>query len=156
MVKQFFKVFGGETKNVHEAAYLLGFFAIVSQILGLFRDRLLAHYFGAGALLDMYYASFRIPDLIFASVASLVAGSVLIPFLQEKLQARDEGQVKRFIDEIWSAFFVTMLAVSCVAFFAMPYAVSLLFGNMTPEAQSTIVTLSRILLLSPIFLGFSN
>jgi putative peptidoglycan lipid II flippase len=79
MVKKLFKVFGGATDSIHEAAYLLGFFALLSQFLGLFRDRLLAHYFGAGQMLDIYYASFRIPDLIFATVASLVSASVIIP-----------------------------------------------------------------------------
>ncbi len=155
MVQKLLKVFRGESKSVHEAAYLLGFFAIVSQILGLFRDRLLAHYFGAGASLDLYYASFRVPDLIFACVASLVAASVLIPFIQEKMLHKKE-EVKQFIDEMWSGFFVIMMCVSFLAFIFMPILVSLMYSKMTLENQNIIITLSRILLLSPIFLGFSN
>lgn len=155
MVRKIFKVFGGATTSIHEAAYLLGFFALMSQFLGLFRDRLLAHYFGAGAMLDIYYASFRIPDLIFASVASLVSASVIIPFLQEKM-GEGEGSAKKFIDEMWSGFFVLIICVSVVAFFAMPSLVAILFSKMDFGAQTSVVTLSRILLLSPIFLGFSN
>lgn len=155
MVRKIFKVFGGATENIHEAAYLLGFFALLSQFLGLFRDRLLAHYFGAGQMLDIYYASFRIPDLIFATVASLVSASVIIPFLQEKIGG-EEGAAKKFIDEMWSGFFVLITAVSVVAFFAMPVLVTMLFSNMPLDAQESVITLSRILLLSPIFLGFSN
>jgi putative peptidoglycan lipid II flippase len=155
MVNKFLKALGRETSNIHEAAYLLGFFALFSQVLGLFRDRLLAHYFGAGPMLDVYYASFRIPDLIFATVASLVAGSVLIPFLQEKM-GEGSGKAKQFIDEVWSGFFVLIIAVSSIAFFLMPYLVSLLFSGMPLDSQSTVTILSRILLLSPIFLGFSN
>ncbi len=155
MVKKLFKAFGGATEGIHEAAYLLGFFALLSQFLGLFRDRLLAHYFGAGAMLDVYYASFRIPDLIFASVASIVSASVIIPFLQEKI-GEGEGSAKKFIDEVWSGFFVLIIFVSVLVFFAMPLLVSLLFGKMSPESQDSVVVLSRILLLSPIFLGFSN
>ncbi|MES2223333.1 MAG: lipid II flippase MurJ [Patescibacteria group bacterium] len=155
MVKKLFKVFGGATDSIHEAAYLLGFFALLSQFLGLFRDRLLAHYFGAGAMLDVYYASFRIPDLIFATVASLVSASVIIPFLQEKL-GEGEGKAKQFIDEMWSGFFVLIMVVSIIAFFAMPVLVTLLFSKMPLESQSSVIVLSRILLLSPIFLGLSN
>ncbi len=155
MVNKFLKALGRETSNIHEAAYLLGFFALFSQVLGLFRDRLLAHYFGAGPMLDIYYASFRIPDLIFATVASLVAGSVLIPFLQEKM-GEGEGKAKQFIDEVWSGFFVIIICVSVVAFFLMPYLVPFLFSGMPLESQSTVIILSRILLLSPLFLGFSN
>lgn len=155
MVRKIFKVFGGASGSIHEAAYLLGFFALLSQFLGLFRDRLLAHYFGAGQMLDIYYASFRIPDLIFATVASLVSASVIIPFLQEKM-GEGEGSAKKFIDEIWSGFFVLIICVSVVAFFAMPSLVAILFSKMDFGAQTSVVTLSRILLLSPIFLGFSN
>lgn len=155
MVKKIFRALGADVMNIHEAAYLLGFFALLAQILALFRDRLLAHYFGASASLDIYYAAFRIPDFIFATVASLVAGSVLIPFLQEKmLEGNDKA--KQWIDEIWSAFSILVVISAVFAFLFMPFLVSYIFMAMDASAQSTVVDLSRILLLSPIFLGFSN
>ena len=73
MVKRIFNIFNREIKGLHEAAYLLAFFAFLSQLLGLIQDRILASSFGAGSLLDVYYSSFRIPDFIFATVASLYA-----------------------------------------------------------------------------------
>ena len=75
---------GKEIRGLHEAAYLLAFFALRSQILGLVRDKLLAYNFGAGHILDIYYAAFRIPDLIFVSIASVVSASVLIPFFIDR------------------------------------------------------------------------
>src|SRR3989344_14266 len=155
MVKRILRVFGGEVSNIHEAAYLLGFFALLAQILALFRDRLLAHYFGASGALDVYYAAFRIPDFIFATVASLVAGSVLIPFLQEKLMEGNE-KAKQLIDEIWSAFSILIIIATVAAFIFMPFLVSSLFSAMALDSQTMVVNLSRILLLSPLFLGFSN
>ena len=70
MVYKFLNFLSKEISSLHEAAYLLGFFAIFSQILALVRDRLFASYFGAGHELDVYYAAFRIPDFIFVTVAS--------------------------------------------------------------------------------------
>ena len=52
MVAKFFRILGKEISGVHQAAYLLGVFAFGSQILALVRDRLLAHIFGAGTVLD--------------------------------------------------------------------------------------------------------
>ena len=66
MVRRFFRFLQKEFSSLHQAAYLLGTFAFLSQLLALGRDRLLAHAFGAGHDLDVYYAAFRIPDLIFA------------------------------------------------------------------------------------------
>lgn len=155
MVRKILRAFGGEIGNVHEAAYLLGFFALLAQILALFRDRLLAHYFGASEMLDVYYAAFRVPDLLFTTVASLVAGSVLIPFLQEKL-GEGHDRAKRLIDEVWSSFVLLISISTALAFIFMPFLVSNLFETMSEEARHSITLLSRVLLLSPVLLGFSN
>ncbi len=155
MVKRLIRAFGFEFSNVHEAAYLLGLFAFVAQILALVRDRLLAHYFGAGAALDVYYASFRIPDLIFTTVASLVAGSVLIPFLQQKL-LEGHDNTKKLIDEVWSSFLILIVISCALAFFFMPFIVHSLYSTMTEADIESVVFLSRVLLLSPIILGLSN
>ena len=70
MVKKVWDFFNKEWNGLHEAAYLLGFFAFLSQVLALVRDRILAHAFGASHSLDIYYAAFRIPDFIFVSLGS--------------------------------------------------------------------------------------
>lgn len=149
-------MFSREISGLHEAAYLLGFFAITSQLLGLFRDRLLAHVFGADTALDLYYAAFRIPDLIFVTMASLVSASVLIPFLNERFKhSQEEG--KYFISAIFSVFGIGMVVVSAIVYVFMPELVGLLFpGFISPEAQSELIMMSRVLLLSPFFLGLSN
>ena len=72
MVKRILSLLHKEVRGLHEAAYLLGFFALFSQLLALLRDRLLTGQFGAGEILDVYYAAFRIPDFIFVSIASIV------------------------------------------------------------------------------------
>lgn len=155
MVKRIIRALGVELSNVHEAAYLLAVFAFVAQLLALVRDRMLAHYFGAGATLDMYYASFRVPDFIFTTVASLVAGSVLIPFLQQRL-LEGHDKAKKLIDEVWSSFLILIVISCAVAYMLMPSIVGKLYPTLVRADALSIVSLSRILLLSPILLGFSN
>ena len=104
MVKRFFNLLNREISGLHQAAYLLGFFAICSQVLALVRDRILAAEFGAGNTLDLYYSAFRIPDILFVVVASIVSISVLIPFLIERFE-RSDGEAKEFIDTVFSFFF---------------------------------------------------
>ena len=71
MVKKLLRVFNKEYGNIHEAALLLGLFAFLSQLLGLFRDRALAHFLGASQTLDVYYDAFRIPDFLTFSTTTL-------------------------------------------------------------------------------------
>jgi len=141
--------------NVGEAAFLLGLFTFISQLLGLLRDRLLAGVFGAGKELDIYYAAFRFPDLIFVTVASLVAMSVLIPYLAD---AKTKG--KEFFDTLVSDLFLcfsfAIVIVCGIVFFLLPTLISHAFSGFSPNEIAKVVLLSRIILFSPIFLGFSN
>lgn len=156
MVKRVLKIFHKEISGLHEAAYLLAFFAILSQILGLARDRLLAYSFGASNILDIYYAAFRIPDFIFVTAASIVSISVLVPFLIEKL---DQGFIfgKKFIGNVFSFFFILIFGVSIIAYFMIPYLIQYIFPNLSATGNAPeFIIITRILLLSPILLGFSN
>lgn len=156
MVKKVLSLLHKEITGLHQAAYLLGAFALSSQFLALIRDRILASTFGASQTLDIYYAAFRIPDFIFVTVASLVSISVLIPFLIEKFE-KSEVEAKEFINQIFTFFFLIILGTSVLVFFFSPYLLKLLFPNFINSGYfEELVGLTRILLLSPIFLGFSN
>ncbi len=144
-----------EIQGLHEAAYFLALFALLSAVLALVRDRLLAHYFGAGEALDIYYAAFRIPDIVFVSIASMVSIYVLIPFLSKTEENKEEQ--KRFIGHTISAFFFFISAVSALLFFLVPYITPYIFpGLVGSEYFDSLIVLTRILLLQPILLGISN
>ena len=143
--------------NINQAALLLGFFAFLSQILALFRDRSIAHFIGPGPLLDSYYAAFRIPDLIFISIASLASFTVLIPFIVARMSGESvTDKARKYLNDIFTVFFMAMVLVSFVAFLLMPYLTSFIAPGFSPLMQSKVVMLSRIMLLSPIFMGLSN
>lgn len=156
MVRRLLKFLNKEISGLHEAAYLLGFFALLSQILALVRDKLLAYSFGAGHALDIYYASFRIPDLLFASVGSVVSASILLPFFISRFEAGDE-KGKSFSDSIFSVFFFSMAAAAAAAYVLAPYLVPVILpGFVHDSALPELIVSMRIMLLSPFFLGLSN
>lgn len=155
MVNRILRILHTEIRGLHQAAYLLAGFAFLSQILALVRDRLLAASFGASSSLDVYYAAFRIPDFIFITVGSMVSISVLIPFLMDKMKSgQDEG--KTFISNIFSFFFFLIVVSGIIAFFLIPFLSKFLFPGFSGQKLEQTIDLTRILLLSPIFLGLSN
>lgn len=142
-----------ETRGMHAAAYVLGASALFSSLLALLRDRLLAHTFGAGLELDLYYAAFRIPDLLFVAVGSLVSAYVLIP----ALAAREKSERSGYIDTIVVGFSVCMVVAGLLAYALAPFFLVRLFPNFaTAGAQLALLDMTRILLLQPVFLGLSN
>jgi len=150
-MKAFLSAMGLEVRGMHQAAYLLAAFALLSQLLGLVRDRLLAGSFGASHTLDVYYAAFRVPDLLFATVASLLSLYALLPVLS-KLEQDGRGSAG-FLSRVLLLFFAAMAVCAAVLFVLAPYLAPLVAPGLN---SSTLVTLMQILLLQPILLGASN
>lgn len=149
------KLFNKEFSQISEAALVLGFFTLLSQVLGIFRDRFLAGSIGAGSTLDIYYAAFRVPDLIFTFGAALVSVSILMPFLKTQLKkSKKEG--RQFVYEIFTVFFITISLLALIAWIIMPWVAEYLFPGFNPDDLSQMIALSRVMLVSPILLGVSN
>lgn len=156
-MEKIFKIFSKEYININQAAFLLGFFAFLSQVLALFRDRSIAHFIGPTPELDAYYAAFRVPDLIFICIASLASITVLIPFLTAKMKNGEvTKEAQKYMNDVFTVFFSVMIVVSFFAFLLMPYLVDFIAPGFTGEMQLRVVQLSRIMLLSPIMMGLSN
>lgn len=156
MVERIGRLFARKVSGVHIAAYVLGSFTVLSSFLALLRDRLLATVFGAGADLDLYYAAFRIPDLLYISVGSLVSVSVLVPLLAEKSATggRESEQVE--LSRATSFFAIAIVGAAALVWLVLPYIAPHIFIGFSGEMLEQLVSLSRILLLSPVLLGFSN
>lgn len=153
MVERVFQRIVAPIRGLHQAAYLLAALTLASQILALLRDRIFAHAFGAGHALDLYYAAFRVPDLVFTLVASLVSAYVLIP----RISGMERDAVRKLLSE--SASFLVIFGGLVCALLAvyMPHVLSFLFpGLATPADEAGFVFLARILLLQPILLGVSG
>lgn len=155
MVKRLFGFVGREVNGLHEAAYLLAIFTVFAQLLSLIRDRLLAHHFGASAILDVYYASFRIPDLIFILVTTFVSASVLIPIFSQSIE--DQEKFKKIINSVFTVFIFLTIAVCLLTFIFTPHILKFVLpGINDPVYQKYLIDMTRILLLSPLFLGISQ
>lgn len=148
-------IFGSELRGVTQGAAVLAIAGILSDVLSLFRDRLLAADFGASRALDIYYASFRIPDIIYTISLFFAASTALIPTLLEKVSENNK-EAEKFFGNIFSFFFGGTVLLVIAAYFSMPYLIPYFTPGFSGEEQGMTISLSRILLLSPLLLGLSN
>lgn len=153
MVSQILKSLTAPVRGLHQAAYVLAGLTLASQILALVRDRIFAHSFGAGELLDLYYAAFKVPDLVFALVASLVSAYVLIPRIAGGTKEASRALLSQSV-----SFLVIGggLIALVLALFAPTLLFALFPGFKESAYASEFVLLSRLLLLQPILLGLSG
>jgi putative peptidoglycan lipid II flippase len=155
MVSRIKTLFSREIKGLHEAAYLLAVFSIFSQLFALFRDRLLASYFGTGLQLDIYYAAFKLPDLVFVIVASLVSISVLVPRFVKHLE--DKEKLKNIIDSIFTVLSLISVVSLLIGFILAPKFLEFIVPDLlNSQFGDQLITITRILLIQPIILATSG
>lgn len=141
--------------GLHHAAFLLALASIGAKLLAILRDRLLASNFGAGESLDIYYASFRLPDLLYVFSLLFISVTALIPvLLEEKQKSLEES--RQLINSAFSLFFIFIVLILVLSFFILPYLVCFIAPGFSGDQAQLFIKISRILLLSPFFLGLSN
>jgi putative peptidoglycan lipid II flippase len=150
MVQGILRTFSSSVRGLHQAAYLLAGLTLVSQVLALLRDRIFAHTLGASAALDLYFAAFRIPDVVFALVASLVSAYVIIP----RIASKEHRDARTVLSHATSFLLIAGGAIALFLSFCMPSALGMLFPAYVENEE--FVLLSQFLLLQPILLGLSG
>lgn len=143
-----------QSKTVSFGAFLLAGSSLLSSVLGLFRDRLLASKFGAGAELDMYFAAFRIPDFLYGILILGGLSAAFLPVFSAYFQ-EDPKKAWRFASQMLNFIIVALGGIAVILFFFIPFLIPLVVPGFSSEAQKTTSTLAQIMLLSPIFFGVS-
>lgn len=152
MLKRFF---GLQTKTIGLAASLLAVSSILSALLGLIRDRLLAGRFGAGESLDIYFAAFRIPDLVYGILITGGITTVFLPVFSEFFK-KNEKEAWDFVSNLLNCFFVFLVLLCGVLFVFAPLIINLIVPGFSAESKELAVSLTRIMFLSPILFGLSS
>ena len=160
------RLFQGQINSIALAALLVAFSSLTSRFLGIFRDRILAGSFGAGDTLDVYYAAFRIPDLIFNLLVLGALSAGFIPILSGLIKDTkldfsvfkngDNKDAWNLANYILNILVFSLLIFSILGMIFAPGLIGLIAPGFSPEKKELTVKLSRIMFLSPIFLGFSS
>lgn len=149
------RLWNGETEGIATAAALISLASFGSRLLGVVRDRLLATNFGAGLELDAYYAAFRLPDFLYNLLILGALSAGFVPLFTELKERQSLPAALRFTGQALSLI-GTVLIFACVAgIVAAPVIVPWLTPGFGPEKQELTTTLTRIMFLSPLFLGIS-
>jgi putative peptidoglycan lipid II flippase len=152
----FKKLLNGESKTITSAAIIVAVASLASRFLGIIRDRILAGQFGAGDVLDTYYAAFRIPDLVFNLLVLGALSAGFIPIFTKYLQTKGDEKAWQLVSEIINILVVGLLIV-CGAFFIFaPQLMKLITPGFDTNKMATTIMLTRIMFLSPLFLGVSS
>src|SRR6185436_5454692 len=127
-------------------ASVLTILTLVSNILGLTRDIIFSHTFGASRLLDVYNAAFVIPDVL---LNIFIAGALTAAFVPVFSHLRAHGEheeSERVATTMFAAAPSAMLGIGIVAFILMPWLAHLVAPGFSVSELALLVRMSRLML----------
>ena len=144
------------SKSVASAAFVITMAGLASRLLGLLRDRFLASTFGAGDILDAYYAAFRVPDLIYNLLIVGALSAAFIPVFTGLLSKEKEEEAWELTNGILNLIVFCILAFSFLFALFAPFLMRVITPGFPEEKMDMVVMFTRIMFLSPLFLGISG
>ncbi|MFA5052388.1 MAG: murein biosynthesis integral membrane protein MurJ [Patescibacteria group bacterium] len=155
------KIWHRLTTTIAGGAIIIALASITSRVFGLVRDRLLASHFGAGNDLDIYYAAFRIPDLIFNVLILGALSAAFIPVFVEYLQRAKEHPEQKaeawaLVNSLLNILLIGLVVFGIVFYIFAPVIMPLIAPGFSQDKQVATVHLTRIMLVAIIFFGVSN
>jgi len=145
----------GAARDLARAGMVVTGALFVSRILGWGRVAVIAASLGIGRELDIYTAAFRIPDFLFQLVAAGALASAVIPTIAALVGAGERDRAWRVVSTMATLLMLVLAALLVVMFVAAPILAPLIAPGFDATDLPRLVDLTRILLLSPIFLALS-
>lgn len=155
MIHWFRRLWNGETDGLTAAAFIVGGASLASRVVGVLRDRLLAATFGAGDMLDAYYAAFRVPDTLYNLLILGALSAGFIPVFAEWMEKRGKDQAIRLAEQVLSVIALAVASASAILCVLVPFFMPWIAPGFSGDKLELAILLTRIMLLSPVFLGLS-
>ncbi|MGE5840374.1 MAG: murein biosynthesis integral membrane protein MurJ [Deltaproteobacteria bacterium] len=154
-----------EKENVSRAAGTVGFYTLLSRILGLVRDMVLAYFFGSKMAADAFFVAFRIPNLLRRFFAEGSLTIAFIPVFTETLTRKSKEDAFELARAVLTLLSLLLVVLTVLGVLLSPWIVRIQaygFGASGPKYELTVlltrITFPYILLVSLVafFMGVLN
>lgn len=136
--------------NILSAALIIMSTIILSQVLGLVRQRLLVAVYGASNTAGIYLASAKFPDLLFQLIFAGALSSAFIPVFSEMLAKEKQKEAHTMASGLLCLGAVVFFILATMLFIFAPFFLQLinLGSNYTPSEMALMANLMRVIIVS--------
>ena len=119
---------------------------LVSRVLGVVRDAMIARIFGAGLATDAFFVAFKIPNLLRRLFAEGAFSQAFVPILAEYKNQRGAAATRALIDHVSGVLGIALLLVTAAGVLGAPLIIAISAPGFTanPEKFALTVDLLRI------------
>lgn len=118
---------------------------MLSRVVGLMREQVIAYYFGAGAMTDAYVAAFRIPNLLRDLFAEGAFSAAFVPTFSSVLEKDGKRAAFELLNRVLGVFVPVLLIVCGLGILFTPQIASLMSGGVesSPGKIELLIRMAR-------------
>ncbi len=152
--------FLSRSSNLRQAVGILFVTVLISNVLGLVRNVVIANRvgvsFGSIGPLDNYYAAFVLPDLLYNFIIVGALSSAILPLLVRLNEDGNDDRFWRTFNRLLSVGLTTIVVGLVALYFLLPLFITYLYPGFSEADRQFTLSLSQVLLLSPLFFTISQ
>ncbi|WP_091815600.1 murein biosynthesis integral membrane protein MurJ [Marinobacter mobilis] len=99
---------------------VVGVMTMLSRVLGLVRDMVIARYFGAGAGADAFFVAFKIPNFLRRLFAEGAFSQAFVPVLSSYRETGSISEVRRLVNAVSGTLGLVLLGVTLASVLGAP------------------------------------
>ncbi|HKY01499.1 MAG TPA: murein biosynthesis integral membrane protein MurJ, partial [Burkholderiales bacterium] len=141
--------------NLLKALATVSGLTLVSRILGLARDAIVAGSFGANSTTDAFLVAFRIPNLLRRLFAEGAFSQAFVPVLAEYKNRRGEQETKLLIDHVATTLALVLIAATIVGIAGSAVIVYIGAPGFVDEPEKFDLTVEMLRITFPYILFIS-
>ena len=103
---------------------------LVSRVLGLVRDMLIARYLGAGGVSDAFFTAFKLPNVFRRMFAEGAFNAAFVPLYAKRIEQDGEAAADRFASEAASALVGTVALIVIAFQLTMPISLNVIGAGL--------------------------
>ncbi|CAD5379871.1 putative lipid II flippase MurJ [Pseudomonas sp. OF001] len=108
---------------------------LLSRVLGMVRDMVVAAYFGSSPAADAFFIAFKIPNFMRRLFAEGAFAQAFVPVLSEYRAQRSLAEVKQLVDRVAGTLGLTLTALTALGVVASPYLIMLFAPGFRGEPE---------------------
>jgi putative peptidoglycan lipid II flippase len=144
-----------ETQGLARSAAIIALGNIASRVLGLVRDRVKSHYFGATGAVSAYESAVIVPITIYDLLIGGMVSSALVPVFSDYLARDKKEDLWRLVSTLLALVTLVMAVFVTVVVAAAPFIAAFMAPDYSPELRALLIRLLRVLVFGLFFMSLA-
>ena len=149
------EVGGSMSLRLIRSTLTVGSMTLLSRMLGLARDVILARFFGAGMGADAFFVAFRIPNFLRRLFAEGAFSQAFVPVLTEYKTQREHVEVRQLLSHVTGTLGMVLFVVTLIGVVAAPILIMAFAPGFSGNGEKYDLTVAMVRITFPYILFIS-